>query len=177
MSKKPKVRVFTKKKRGHKKFLADNMNLIRNEAQQNGLLEFDKARMGYVFPKVPTPEMVQLAVDAKARAKAISRGTTPKSTSYTKRATDWTRLWSALDLYDRANQSTVTAALRLWLELNPSVRELNNTKRNAALRDAATNMIKHLDAKAGRDTLGQLLSALTVEKKGSSVVAVFVKEV
>lgn len=177
MAKKPKVRVFTKKKRGHKKFVADNINLIRTESQDKGLLEYDPARMGYVFPKVPTKEMVQLAVDAKARAKAIKTGRVPASKSYAKRATNWTLFWSALELYDKANGSTVTAAMRVWLAKNEAVRALNNTKRNAVLRETAMKMIRHLDAKAGRDTCKDLLSALTVEKKGSSVVAVFVKEV
>lgn len=180
--KKPQARVFIKKKRGDKKFVADHHNLIRNVAQDAGLLEYDHGRMGYVMPKVVTSEMIQLAKDAKSRASV--KVSSPTSYSIlrgefkgAKRASDWTLFWAALDLYDRANKGTVTVAMRAWLVANPAVRSLNNTKRMAALRDAASKMIAFLDNKAGRDTCANLIASLTTEKHNSCIIPVFVKEV
>lgn len=182
MEKKPKARVFTKKKRGTKKFIADNHNLIRNESQQAGLLEYDHARMGYVMPKVVSPEMLAVAKAAQDRAK---KGNHSPKVGYNilrgeqnpaKRNTDWARLWAALDVYDKANKSAVTAALKVWIEQNPAVKKLKNKERVEVVTKAATKMIAYLDSKAGKDTAKELVTALDSGIKHPNLLPLYVSE-
>lgn len=178
---------FTKKKRGTKKFVADNINLIRTESQQAGLLEYDPARLSYVMPKVVSPEMIEVAKAAQQRAKKgnhspmvgynILRGEQKPA----KRNTDWAILWAALDVYDKAHKSTVTAALKLWLDKNPEVKQMKNKARVEALTKTATKIIAYLDKQAGRDTASELADALNPQIKNNikhpNLLPLFVSEV
>lgn len=179
---KPKARVFTKKKRGTRKFIAENHNLIRNESQQAGLLEYDHGRMGYVMPKAVTPEMIEVAKAAQQRAKKgdhspkvgynILRGEQKPA----KRGTDWAVFWAAIDLYDRTHGATVTAALKAWLDKNPSVKAMKNKPRLAALNVAADKMIAYLDKQSGRDSAKDMFEALDTEIKSPNLLPIYTKE-
>lgn len=183
MEKQPKARKFVKKKRGLKKFIADHTNLIRNESQQAGLLEYDRNRLGYVMPKVVTSEMIEVAKAAQQRAKKcnqsvkvgynILRGEQKPA----KGNTDWSVFWAALEMYDRAHKCTVTAAMKAWLEANPKVKTLKNGPRLDALKVAAGKMIAFLDSKSGRDTMGDMFKALDTGIKSPNVMPLYVKEV
>lgn len=182
MAIKPKANPIVKKKRGLKKFINDNHNLIRNEAQQSGLLEYDKARLGYVMPKVVTSEMVELAKAAQQRARkgnhSVKVGYNPLRGEQkpAKGGTDWAVFWAALEMYDRAHKSTVTAAMKAWLDANPKVKTLKNGPRLDALKVAAGKMIALLDSKVGRDTMGNLFNALDTSIKSPNVLPLYVKE-
>lgn len=179
---KPKARVFTKKKRGTRKFIAEHHNLIRNEAQQAGLLEYDRARMGYVMPKVVSPEMLEVAKAAQQRAK---KGSVSSKSVYNilkgeirpaKKNSEWVLFWSAIELYDRTHKSTVTLALKAWLESQPAVRKLKNKARIEALTVAATRMIAHLDKQAGRDSTKNLVTALNTDRQVSNLLPIYISE-
>lgn len=183
MAIKPKANPIIKKKRGLKKFINDNHNLIRNEAQQTGLLEYDKARMGYVMPKNVTPEMVELAKAAQQRARKgnhsprVGYNTLRGEQKPATRNTDWACFWAALEMYDRAHKSTVTAAMKAWLDANPKVKALKNGPRLDALKVTASKMIAFLDKKAGKDTMGDMFNALDTSIKSPNVMPLYVKEV
>ncbi|MGL4755268.1 MAG: hypothetical protein ACRCXB_23150 [Aeromonadaceae bacterium] len=174
-AKAPKARVFTKKKRGIKKFVAEHNNLIRNEAQQAGLLEYDHARMGYVLPKNITPEMIEVAKAAQQRARKgnhsvkvgynILRGEQKPA----KGKTDWAIFWAALEMYDRAHKSTVTAAMKAWLDANPSVKAMKNKPRLEALKVAASKMIAYLD----KDSMQVMTDAMDVSTKSPNVMPIY----
>lgn len=183
MEKQPKARVFTKKKRGTKKFIAEHSNLIRNESQQAGLLEYDRKRLGYVMPKVVSPEMIEVAKAAQQRAK---KGNHSVKVGYNilrgeqrpaKGGTDWAVFWASLEMYDQAHKSTVTAAMKAWLDANPKVKTLKNGPRLDALKVAAGKMIAFLDKKAGKDTMGEMFKALDTGIKSPNVMPIYVKEV
>lgn len=145
MARKPaKSRVYTKKKRGDAKFIEQNAGLIRNVAKDNGLCEYSREMGDYLKPEI-TPELIALTKQKLNDVVKLRSAEKQK-----KKQTNWERMEFEIRKYDRVNKTQVWEALMVWLERNPSVKEMQNSKKVSVLSQAAKRMILASDKKAGR---------------------------
>lgn len=145
MARKPaKSRLYVRKKRGEAKFIEQNAGLIRNVAKENGLAEYSPLMGDYLKPEI-TPELIALT-RAKLNQVVKLRAAAKKA----KKSTNWENMETAIRKYDRVNKTQVWAALMVWLERNPSVNMMQNSKKVSVLSQTAKRMILAADQKAGR---------------------------
>ncbi|MGL4997615.1 MAG: hypothetical protein ACRC5T_01300 [Cetobacterium sp.] len=145
MARKPaKARLHVKKKRGDAKFIEQNAGLIRNVAKENGLCSFSVEMGDYLKPEI-TPELITLTKQKLNDVVKLRSAEKQK-----KKPTNWENMEAAIKKYDRTNKTQVWQALMIWLERNPSVNMLQNSKKVSVLSQAAKRMILASDQKAGR---------------------------
>lgn len=145
MARKPaKSRLHVKKKRGEAKFIEQNAGLIRNVAKDNGLCTYSVEMGDYLKPEI-TPELIALTKQKLNDVVKLRSADKQK-----KKPTNWENMEAAIRKYDRVNKTMVWGALMIWLERNPSVNMMQNSKKVSILSKTAKNMILSADRKAGR---------------------------
>lgn len=196
MARKPKVRKFSRVKRGNKLFEYKHGGLIRNLAIESGMVDtYSETKIapsgakvevvvGHKMPKRATKEMREMAASycaALPARRAADKAATKRS--------QWACLKRHVHNFDAIHSTQVWPAFEIWMKQNPAFSKLNPRKRFAvalstidkmiaviASRHTMAGVVKVLDDVTGYAGATQAVAQMVTESKEYKDLSLFIRE-